>query len=191
MYRLNRTEYADIDSGARIGHGFVGGLIGGTAFALFAMIASAILFGASALTMPLRLVGSLVIGVSALSDSAPVTTEFVGLSVHLVLSAFYGMVFGLIAYSMGPLAQPRARLVAAAVVYGWALWLLNFYLIAPAAGWAWIPAQSIPGIEFLSHALFFGGTLGLYMGQVQERTRAELISFERETEMLPRGRRAA
>jgi hypothetical protein len=47
-----------------------------------------------------------------------------------------------------------------ATLYGLILWLVNFYLIAPAARWDWFAGANLL-VQFFSHMLFFGAVLGL------------------------------
>jgi hypothetical protein len=54
-------------------------------------------------------------------------------------------------------------LVAWASAAGFALWIVNFYVIAPIAGWNWFPDGTDPLVQFVAHTFFFGSALGIYL----------------------------
>ena len=73
----------------------------------------------------------------------------------------------LIASCLMLLAVPALRssigvLTTVGVAYGLVLWLVNFYVIAPAA-FPWF-GMANPVVQFIAHVFFFGAVLGYYLG---------------------------
>jgi hypothetical protein len=62
------------------------------------------------------------------------------------------------------------QLALAGTVFGTALWLVNFYVIAPLAGWTWFPGNVHHIIAFLGHAFFLGCPLGWTFGSAGRLT---------------------
>ena len=154
--------------GKWVGAGIVAGLLAGLVFIVFELIMAAILtpsvFG------PLRLISAIVLGKGALPPP-PVAglgvIVVVGLIVHFVLSALWGAIFGAAAGLIGALSNSRAALIVAASVFGLALWLVNFYVIAPVV-FPWF-AMANPVVQFFAHTFFYGTTLGLILaGRVRK-----------------------
>jgi hypothetical protein len=140
--------------------GLVAGIIAGIVFAMFEMIMAAIM--GQGFFAPMRMIGAIVLGESALDPSYSLATAGItGIIVHMVLSMMYGAVFGAIASGIGALRSSRWVLVGAATVFGFALWIVNFYVIAPVLS-PWF-LQSNPVVQFLAHTFFFGTTLGLLL----------------------------
>jgi hypothetical protein len=50
--------------------------------------------------------------------------------------------------------------VLAGLVFALAFWLVGFYLVAPLAGWTWLPERFDHFVAFLGFGVLFGGTLG-------------------------------
>lgn len=82
---------------------------------------------------------------------------------HLGLSGVFGHIFGLIALAVPGTARTGTTLVRLAGAYGLLLWLVNYYAVAPAAGWRWLPERSDPVVQLLAHALLYGVSLGVYL----------------------------
>jgi len=147
-------------------YGMAGGILAGIIFMAFEMMAAALTMGATAVFTPLRMVGAIVLGATAL-DSATVAATAAGAIVHLVLSAIFGAAFGLGVGSMvsatPPLLRSATSIIAVGTAYGFALWPINFYFIAPWAGWYWFPTQSNPVVQVVAHTVFFGAPLGTYV----------------------------
>ncbi len=155
---------ADLGQWAR--NGLIGGVVAGITFALFLMIASALLMGLPAFFMPLRSISGILLGMQALDPSfSLVTAGIVGTLIHMVLSMIYGVAFGMAVAVVPALRSSSAILIAAATAVGLVLWLVNFYLIAPAAGWVWF-ANANPVVQFLAHTFFYGSVLGVYLDRV-------------------------
>jgi uncharacterized membrane protein YagU involved in acid resistance len=148
--------------------GAIAGIVAGLVFAAFEMMASAFMMGAEAFFMPLRMIGAIVLGPEALDPSyALVTAGIAGVMVHMMLSVIYGVIFGEIATILrGP-----AAFIGAGGIFGFALWLVNFYLIAPFA-FPWF-LDSSPLVQFVGHTFFFGMVLGYYLWKSHQRSGLE------------------
>ena len=156
------------DFGWWVKQGALGGLIAGIVFAIFEMIMAAIL--KDAFFGPLRMIGGIALGSEALQPSYALTTAVVvGIVVHMINSIVFGLIFGLIVAAVPALARTTTILVVAASVYGLLLWLVNFYLIAPIAGWNWFPTMTNPVVQFFAHTFFFGSVLGIYLDRLRAR----------------------
>ena len=156
------------DTGRWAKRGMVGGIVAGITFAMFEMVMVALMNGADAFFMPLRMIGAMVLGSEALAPGYSLATAaLAGAVVHMVMSGIFGMTFGLIASLVPALARSRGALVVAASLFGLILWLVDFYVIAPAAGWDWFPNGTNETVQFLAHTVFFGTVLGLYLDRVR------------------------
>lgn len=145
-----------------IGPAIVGGIIGGLAFAAFEMTAAAVLMGPQTVFMPLRMIGAIVLGAQALDPGySLITAAVAGVIVHMVLS----IAFALMLAAVTPAAVTTGTLASIGVAFGIGLWLVNFYVIAPFAGWTWFPERTNPIVQFLAHAFFFGWPVGWYLGR--------------------------
>jgi hypothetical protein len=92
-----------------------------------------------------------------------VTAVLVGVVVHVALAIAYGMVFAVIA---GGLWSASWDIILGAA-FGFALWLVNFYVIAPAA-FPWF-LESSPTVQFIGHTFFFGAVLGWLIWRARMR----------------------
>ena len=145
-------------------HGVVGGIIAGIVFAMFEMIMAAVQIGGEAFFMPLRMIGGIALGQQALApETSLIVAGTAGLVVHMILSAMYGAGVAVAAAVIPQLRGSTIALVAWASATGFALWIVNFYVVAPIAGWNWFPNETDPIVQFLAHTFFFGSVLGLYL----------------------------
>ncbi|RWP37453.1 hypothetical protein [Mesorhizobium sp.] len=148
--------------------GAVAGIVAGIVFAAFEMAASAFMMGAEAFFMPLRMIGAIALGPEALDPGYPLlTASIAGVVVHLILAIAYGIVFGEIAAML----RGRAAFIGLGSIFGLALWLVNFYVIAPIA-FPWF-LQASPVVQFIAHTFFFGTVLGWYLWKSHERSGLE------------------
>lgn len=133
------------------------GMAAGVAFALFETLAA---WGmGDGFWMPLRMIGAIVLGEEALEASYSLTGAAVtGAVVHMALSALFGAGLGLVVGLVHGLRTSRGVLVVAASLYGLALWLVNFYVIAPVA-FEWFQ-DADPVVQFVAHTFVFGTLLG-------------------------------
>ena len=136
------------------------GALAGIVFALFEMIASWAMD--DGFWMPLRMIGAIVLGDGALEASYSLAgAAVVGAVLHMVLSAVFGAVFGALVASVSALRASRSVLVIAASLYGLALWLVNFYVIASVAFEWFQDANAV--VQFFAHTFFFGTLLGVVL----------------------------
>ncbi len=162
-----RAELVDMDTWLL--HGAIGGVVAGLFFILFEMVMAAVLGGVEAAFMPLRMSGALALGPAALAPTFPFFhAAATGAVVHFVLSALIGMFLGLILTLAPSVATSANILISTATIYGVFIWIANYYVLAPLAGFDWF-LQSNNTVQFFAHALFYGGTLGFYFLQVARR----------------------
>ncbi len=147
--------------------GMVGGLLAGLAFAVFEMIVAAIVAGQ--LFGPFRMISATVLGQQALSPQVSLATAImVGTLVHLVYSVVAGAVFALIVAAVTAFHRTPGALVSIGGIYGLLMWLVNFYLIAPAFGWIWFPQRASQFWQgFVAHTFLYGALLGWYVAARQ------------------------
>ncbi|MGE3912563.1 MAG: hypothetical protein AB7K36_24595 [Chloroflexota bacterium] len=155
-------------TGHWVTQGIIGGVVAGIIFAMFEMITAALLMGAPAFWMPLRMIGAIVLGPDALEASYPlVTAGLTGVVVHMVLSMMFGAAFGLLVANVPSLARSTGAIVIGATAFGFLLWVVNFYVLAPIFGWDWFPTQTNPIQQFVAHTFFFGSVLGFYLARMK------------------------
>ncbi len=144
--------------------GAIGGIVAAIVFALFEMIASAAMMGAEGFFMPLRMIGAILVGPAALEPTYPLLAAVLAaVVVHLVLAILLGMIFASVTGGL----RSAATDVAIGALYGLAIWLVNFYVIAPAA-FPWF-SEANPVVQFIGHTFFFGAVLGWYVWRSRRR----------------------
>ncbi len=151
-----------------IKHGVIGGIISGITFAIAEMIGGSVIDG-SLLFMPLKAFASIPIGKEP-PKIAWATAVPVGVISHMVLAIIYGVIFALIVAYLPVLRVSPVILVVAASVYGFLLWLINFFVLAGAIGRPWFKGAP-KGEQFVYHTIFYGTVLGLYLVAVMRRER--------------------
>lgn len=138
--------------------GIVWGVVAGIVFAMFEMIMAAIL--GQGFFMPLRMIGAIILGQGALMPTYSLAgAAVVGIILHMMLAAMYGLVFGVVVGAVAALRSSRVTLVVAATVYGFALWIFNFYVVT-AVAFDWFKMANTT-VQFFAHTFFFGTMLGL------------------------------
>lgn len=163
MTILTGTERR-IDVGAWLRYGILGGVIAGITFAMFEMIMALVLNGADAFFMPLRMIGGIGLGKQALDPGTSLLTAGgVGLVIHMILSMMYGVVVAAVLSLIPQLSASRAAVLISASVAGFALWIVNFYVLAPAFGWTWFPNNTNAAVQFVAHTFLYGSVLGLVL----------------------------
>jgi hypothetical protein len=154
------------DTKRSIKEGIGFGLIAGAIFVVAWMLAS-VVSGQSAMG-PFRMAASMVAGSGAMDFGAG-SAFIVGGIVGLVLSAIFGVIYGLINARL-PL-DTHTNTGAQAVlglVFGAAVWLLMIQIIARIA-WPWfLEANQL--LQFILHTVFFGLPLGLMYAAAERRT---------------------
>jgi hypothetical protein len=149
-----------------IGYGIVAGIIFGAMEMLGAR-----LMGDPAIA-PLRMFASIVLGQDALAVTAPGTAIVVGTVVHLILSGIFGLVYGLVNSRFSrEIRTERRNQAVLGLLYGTALWLVNFQFIARLF-YPWF--LELPQLLQLGmHVLFFGIPLALMYGGAERRAVVE------------------
>ncbi|HWZ87561.1 MAG TPA: hypothetical protein VNW92_01890 [Polyangiaceae bacterium] len=144
------------------------GLIAGLIFALAEIVAAA-LMGDPPLSA-LRLFASVLLGHAALETAALGRVVLVGAIAHLLLSAVFGVVYGLFAAVLAPDMQTNWRKQAwIGLAFGASVWLVNFQIFAGIL-YPWF--QKTPQLLQVSlHAAFFGLPLALMYVAAERRTR--------------------
>ena len=144
--------------------GVVGGIVAGIAFAMFEMVMAAVLNGSDAFFMPLRMIGGIGLGAAALD---PATSLLVagaaGLAIHMVLSMMYGLVVAGVLAQIGTLARSTVSILVVSSLAGFALWIVNFFVLAGLFGWSWFPDSQNVMVQFVAHTFMFGTVLGLVL----------------------------
>lgn len=171
---MERTyQYAHIrhfDWGHILRVGVTGGLIAAVAMMLGEMVITLVM--GMDILMPPRMMAGILLGPGAL-DPAQVdvmSAMLAGMMVHLVLSMIYGIILATVVAAVPALGTIGSILLG--LVFGLALWVVNFYIIAPAAGWSWFPQDTDPLVQSSLHAVTFGTALGWYVGAFLKRERA-------------------
>lgn len=140
---------------------------------LVAEVIAAVAGGESVLT-PLRLASSVLLGQQGLTGLLGASVV-VGLLFHFILSAALGLAYTSINKRLSPEGRTSlARQAAVGMLFGVAVWLVNFQIIARLLyPWFLGPSQLV---QVLLHALFFGLPLGVLfaVGEQQRRARQGL-----------------
>jgi uncharacterized membrane protein YagU involved in acid resistance len=110
---------------ARLLRGAVGGILAGVVFAAVTMWFADSTVGKA--DMPLRMISTIIKGDQAMAQGT--TSVGLGVVVHLVLSALFGMLFALVV----PRLRTNGTIALAGTLYGALLYVLNFLVLAPLA----------------------------------------------------------
>ncbi len=154
-------------------YGIAGGIVAGIVFAMFEMMMALVLNGSAAFFMPLRMIGGIALGQSALMPGTSLLSAGgTGLVIHMVLSMMFGVILAAVIASVPQLARSWGTIVASASVAGFLLWIVNFYLLANLFGWTWFPDNTNAAVQFVAHTFFFGSVLGLILARASHPSRA-------------------
>jgi hypothetical protein len=119
----NRTGGTEEPLGRRLVRGAVGGVAAGLVFAAVTMWFAHSTGGKA--EMPLRMISTIVKGDQAMA--AGTTSPALGVAVHVVLSALFGMAFALAA----PRFRTNGTVALAGTAYGLLLYVVNFLVLTP------------------------------------------------------------
>lgn len=145
-----------------LGQAVAAGVIAGLVFAAFEMLAAAVLMGPEAFFMPLKMIGAMALGPEAIYPDYPlIPAAAAGVLVHMILSVCFAVVFA----AMTLRTATVRTLIVLGIVFGTSLWLVNFYVVAPAMGWTWFPEATNPLVQFVAHAFFFACPVAWYLGR--------------------------
>ena len=175
------VSYARADDrtgvGSWIRYGVVGGAVAGIVFAVFEMFAALVIDGPAAFFMPMRMIGGMVLGPSAMDPGTGVVVAGgSGFVVHMVLSMMYGVTSAAVLSLIPALSRSTTAIVASTSAAGLGLWIVNFYVVAPLFGWTWFPNSTNPVVQFIAHVVFFGAVLGIVLDRILfRRTRTNAV----------------
>jgi uncharacterized membrane protein YagU involved in acid resistance len=151
-----------------IGEGITAGLIAGIIFAMME-IAGAAMMGNPPL-MPVRMFASVVLGQGAMQGPLGVPLV-VGTIAHLVLSAIFGIVYGLLAARTSEATKTSfGRQAGLGILFGLVVWLVNFHIIARVLYPWFLGAPQF--LQAMMHGLFFGLPLALIYAASERRVHA-------------------
>jgi hypothetical protein len=118
--------------------------------------------------MPIRMFASIVLGQAALMTTPAATAIPIGIGVHLVLSAAFGFIYGLINARASLTSRSSfGRQAGIGLAFGVALWLVNFHIIARILYPWFLDTPQV--LQMMMHALFFGLPLGLMFAAAERR----------------------
>lgn len=149
MAETSRTR----KTGRGAAEGIGAGLIAGVIFAAAEIVGSAVMGNPP--LMPLRAFASVVLGESALQTASLGTAVVVGVVAHLVLSAIFGVIYGLLNSTFSSKTETSfGRQAGLGLLFGAVLWIVNFQIIARIL-YPWF--LGMPQLyQVLMHAIFFG-----------------------------------
>jgi hypothetical protein len=151
-------------TGTWVRAGIIGGIVAGIMFAMFEMVMAAVLSGTGAFFMPLRMIGAIGVGTSALDPGTSlVTAGGAGLVIHMVLSMIYGVVVTGVVTLVPTLSRSTGSILGVTSIAGFALWILNFFVLAGIFGWSWFPDTQNVAVQVVAHTLMFGTVLGIVL----------------------------
>jgi hypothetical protein len=158
------------DNRRSVGEGITAGVIAGVIFAAVEIV-GATMMGNPPL-MPIRMFASVVLGRGALEGS--IGTPFVvGTIAHLVLSAVFGVLYGLLnARLSGESKTSFGRQAGLGILFGLAVWLVNFQVIARVLYPWFLGAPQF--LQAMMHALFFGLPLALIYAASERKAHAHV-----------------
>lgn len=143
-------------------HGIVGGIIAGLVFAVADMIMAVVVMGAP-FYAPLQMIGAIVLGPQTMEPTYPLAqAAVVAIVLHMVLSALYGVIFVYLLALGRQLGASTPALLVYGSLFGLALWVANFLIIAPIA-FPWFAMVNQFWLGFVAHTFFFGTVIGAYV----------------------------
>lgn len=139
--------------------GAIAGLLAGAVFAVFEMIVAAAM--GMGIGGPWKMFASVLLGKSAMAQLT-FGVFIVGFIVHFALAALFGAAWGAIAKKVPTsIRYGVGGHTAAAMLYGLAIYLINFQIIARLA-YPWFLGAN-QGAQIVLHVLAFGLPLGLFL----------------------------
>lgn len=144
----------------KIEDGVIGGVVAGLVYSAYALTINVMQNGVETFFFPLRQIGAVALGREALDPSYNLFAAVAaGLAVHVALSAVYGLVFAALARSRD--IQSGSALVVWGALYGLAIYLLNLFVVFPAA-FPWF-LENDPLVQSFGHAVMFGAAIGVWL----------------------------
>jgi uncharacterized membrane protein YagU involved in acid resistance len=148
---VNRPGQLAVRSHTYWGSAAVAGVVAGIVFMMLEMMMVAVFMGQSPWGPP-RMMAAMLMGKDVLPmPGAPVTFDFtimmVAMMIHLVLSVLLGLVLGWIIHRMD-----KGAALLTGLVFGLAVYVVDFYLIAPIL-FPWF-TMARNWISIVTHAVF-------------------------------------
>jgi hypothetical protein len=133
--------------------GIMAGLVGGAALSVFMLITS--LAQNQDVWLGMKMAGAPFLGERASEPGFDFVPVVIGVASHFLVSAVWGLLFGVIFYGFG-----KAATVALGALWGIVVWLGMFYVVLPIVGLASV-AKAVPvGFAVFEHVLF-GAAVGV------------------------------
>lgn len=164
---VHTSEQSGLSTGWAIKHGIGGGVLAGIVFAVAEMVGARLIQG-NPFLMPLAAISSVLIGdppPQVVDEYSTASFVLIGLATHMVLAALFGVIFALFVAKVRAV-QSFGAIIVWASVWGLALWVINFYVLAPLIGRPWF-TEMAPVQQFVYHTFFFGTVLGIYLAAVR------------------------
>lgn len=147
------------------------GMLGGILMVLFTMIA-AVTYLQMGFFTPLYAISAPLIGRQALDASITngglyfaAGPALLGLLIHLLWAAFWGMIFGLL---VRVLHLTDGVAIISGVIYGFLIMLVMLFVVVPIVGAPDLPRLAGSLSFITAHALFYGIPLGLWAAAHQQ-----------------------
>jgi len=162
---------------AWLGHGAVGGILGGLLAMAGEVTTAAVTLGPAWALAPIRRAAGILLGPGAVDPSSPaVPVAVAGVLVYLTIAGAFGVVFASVVSRQR--AGRRRRLpemLLASVAYACALWLLALHVVAPLMGWQWFVRRAWNAEALAAYALLWAPVLALYLHAVAARMREAIV----------------
>jgi hypothetical protein len=147
-----------MESRRGMGRGALYGVLAGAIFLGVELIAAALM--GNPVLMPIRMFASLLLGQSAMQAAPLGMVLGLGLPVHFALSALFGFIYGALNGLLGVEGRGSyARQAALGLLFGVALWFIDFQVIARFIYPWFLNAPQF--MQMMLHAVAFGLPLAL------------------------------
>lgn len=157
MRKLIKPQWLPAEYPRWLHDAVAGAIVAGTLY-LAAQMAGCALLGQGFFT-PLRMFAAIPLGAQALRpDFSPAAVIVVALVTNYLFSFGFTLLFTLLIATVA--GMEKEFITFSAVLLGAAVWILNFYILAPSFDWLWFERLN-PIHQLIAHALFFGGGLAL------------------------------
>jgi hypothetical protein len=141
-----------------LGKAAVAGVVAGIVMAMAAMVIAAI--AGHGFWAPPRAITGTVFGAEYAGSGFAVGSVVVGMMLHMMLSAAFGVVYALLV-GLATRTLATGPQVVAGMAWGLVLWAVNTFLIAPQLAGGELLTEAMPAWTWLVVHLLFGAMLGL------------------------------
>lgn len=164
---MNQKTIEKKSTGHLFWQGIAGGLIAGILFAMGEMILN--VFMGKPFLGPLKLISSIVLGKQALTPTYPLASAvIVGLIVHMGMSMIFGLIFIFLLSAVRQVQASTGRLLVYGSLFGFALWVVNFLILAPVLFPQFTQVNQFWN-GFFAHTFFFGTAIGGYVASTKPK----------------------